>query len=145
MTQTERRPAPAWRLRPATVDDVHAIVRVRAAAWADAYGHLVPAAHIAGLRGEAVERRWVGHVAAAAAADRVWVACADGDVEGFAIGGASRETPAAGEVFALSASAALTRRPSVGRCLRALRAAPGRRYPWVGQTPACSAAALGAR
>lgn len=65
LTTDAAAPSAVWRIRPATVDDVRAIVSVRAAAWADAYGHMVPAAHLAGLRSETVERRWVGHVTAA--------------------------------------------------------------------------------
>lgn len=91
----------AWRIRPATVADARAIVGVRAVTWADTYGHMVTATHLAGLRGEAVERRWAGFITTAAASELAWVAHAGDDVTGFSIGGSSRGAVDVGEVFAL--------------------------------------------
>lgn len=51
-------------VRPATPEDVDEIVRIQADTWAAAYGALLPAAAIAGLRGPAAREAWTAAVEA---------------------------------------------------------------------------------
>jgi len=91
-------------LRPARADDAAGIARVHVDSWRTTYGGIVPDEHLANLSYESREQRWRERLTAPDNAMFIYVAeTEDGQIVGFATGGAERENDPVykGEVYAL--------------------------------------------
>jgi ribosomal protein S18 acetylase RimI-like enzyme len=88
-------------VRPAVLQDAHAIAAVHVATWRDAYAGLLPDDLLEGLNVDERAKTWRGRLAALPAGLFVFVFELDADVLGFVSGGPQRDGGAAGEVFAI--------------------------------------------
>jgi GNAT superfamily N-acetyltransferase len=88
-------------VRPAVLQDAHAIAAVHVATWRDAYAGVLPDDLLDGLNVDERAKTWRGRLAALPAGLFVFVFELDADVLGFVSGGPQRDGGAAGEVYAM--------------------------------------------
>ena len=88
-------------VRPAVLQDAHAIAAVHVATWRDAYAGLLPDDLLDGLNVDDRAETWRGRLAALPAGVFVFVFELDADVLGFVSGGPQRDGGTAGEVYAI--------------------------------------------
>ena len=98
-------PAVPLEVRPAAVDDLPAVARVRVASWREGYAGLVPDSELAAIGEQARLDQWILRTATSTGTSTL-VAQRDSEVIGFAAYGAERSDLAAavtgrGEVYAL--------------------------------------------